>query len=126
MRSLRSVRAIVRHHHERLDGSGYPDGLRGSKVPVLAQIVAVVDAYDAMTTTRPYRNALSAEFACEDLLREARLGKHDLEIVSRFADMDRDSALRPAESNPTPPSPPRNDRPPISFTSGSRRDTSRS
>lgn len=126
LRSLRSVRAIVRHHHERLDGSGYPDGLRGSKVPVLAQIVAVVDAYDAMTTTRPYRNALSAEFACEDLLREARLGKHDLEIVSRFADMDRDSALRPAESNPTSPSPARNDRPPISFTSGSRRDTSRS
>ena len=60
LRSLRAVRPIVRHHHERLDGTGYPDGLRYSQVPLLAQIVGIVDVYDALTTTRSYRPALSS------------------------------------------------------------------
>src|SRR5581483_9330564 len=50
LRSLHRVRPIVRHHHERLDGSGYPDGLRNAQVPLLAQIVAIVDIFDALTT----------------------------------------------------------------------------
>jgi len=63
LRSLQRVRPIVRHHHERLDGSGYPDGLRNAQVPLLAQIVAIVDVYDALTTERPYRAALTREVA---------------------------------------------------------------
>ena len=60
LRTLRRVRPIVRSHHERLDGSGYPDGLHGDDVPLLAQVVAIVDAYDAITTNRPYRSARPA------------------------------------------------------------------
>jgi putative two-component system response regulator len=93
LRSLRPVRAIVRHHHERLDGSGYPDGLRGSEIPLMAQIVGVVDAYDAMTTTRPYRTALAQAEACEELRADARSGKLDMEIVRLFTEMDREALV---------------------------------
>jgi putative two-component system response regulator len=84
LRSLGPVRPIVRGHHERLDGSGYPDGLRGANVPLLAQIVGVVDAYDAMTTTRPYRAALPVEHACEELYSDAAKGLFDRELVTQF------------------------------------------
>jgi putative two-component system response regulator len=82
--SFAPVRAIVRHHHERLDGSGYPDGLRGDDIPVLAQIVSVVDAFDAMTITRPYRSSLTVQAACEELAREARQGTMNRELVRAF------------------------------------------
>lgn len=97
LRSLRAVRSIVRHHHERLDGTGYPDGLRGDDVPLTAQIVSVVDAYDAMTTTRPYRKALSESRACDELLRDADGGRLNPEIVRKFTEMDRTAALAAAE-----------------------------
>jgi putative two-component system response regulator len=84
LRSLRHVRAIVRHHHEHLDGSGYPDGLRGDAVPLLAQIVGIVDAYDAATTTRPYKQALSQAEACEQLLAEADRGWRRRDLVEAF------------------------------------------
>src|SRR6266851_3471481 len=67
LRSLKRVRPIVRHHHERLDGSGYPDGLRGDDIPLLAQIMSIVDLFDAVTTTRPYRPAQSAHHAGDEL-----------------------------------------------------------
>jgi len=67
LRSLRNVRPIVRHHHERLDGSGYPDGLRGDAIPLLAQIVGIVDVFDALTTTRPYKAAMPFAQAAEDI-----------------------------------------------------------
>jgi putative two-component system response regulator len=57
LRSLRRVRSIVRHHHERLDGSGYPDGLRGQAIPLLAQVLSAVDVFDALTTARPSRRS---------------------------------------------------------------------
>src|SRR5262249_4926925 len=69
VRSLERVRPIVRHHHERVDGRGYPDGLRGDSIPLLAQIVSVVDVFDALTTTRPYRQAVSAR-AAFDMLKD--------------------------------------------------------
>jgi putative two-component system response regulator len=94
LRTLRPVRPIVRHHHERRDGSGYPDGLQGDRIPLTAQIVGVVDAYDAMTTTRPYRQALPAAHACEELLRDAAAGRHSPDIVRQFVDMDREAVLR--------------------------------
>ncbi|NUP89798.1 MAG: response regulator [Candidatus Sumerlaeia bacterium] len=62
-------RRIIRHHHERLDGSGYPDGLRGDQIHLLARIVAVADAYDAMTTTRVYRRAMGQAYALNEFER---------------------------------------------------------
>ena len=85
LRSLQAVRPIVRHHHERLDGSGYPDGLRGSAVPLLAQIIGVVDVYDALTTTRPYRRALTHGDAFEVLFEEVTRGWRDASLVGEFA-----------------------------------------
>ncbi|MFZ5824136.1 MAG: HD-GYP domain-containing protein [Bacillota bacterium] len=63
------VAAVIRHHHERWDGKGYPDGLAGSKTPLLARLLAVADAYDAMTTARPYQEARSAPDALAELQR---------------------------------------------------------
>lgn len=93
LRSLRAVRGIVRHHHERIDGTGYPDGLSGDDIPVTAQIVSVVDAYDAMTTTRPYRRALSTAVACDELRRDAQQGRLSPELVRIFVEMDRSAVL---------------------------------
>jgi cyclic di-GMP phosphodiesterase len=84
LRSLGAVRPIVRHHHERLDGSGYPDGLRSTAVPLLAQIVGVVDVFDALTTDRPYRAALARAEAFDVLAVEARNGWRDRALVDAF------------------------------------------
>jgi putative two-component system response regulator len=85
MRSLASVRPIVRHHHERLDGSGYPDGLRTTSVPLLAQIVGIVDVYDALTSQRPYRAPLEPRDALQVLFEEVDKGWRDRELVDTFA-----------------------------------------
>ena len=68
---LKFSREAILHHHERLDGSGYPDGLVGDEIPLEARILAVVDAYDAMTNTRPYRPPLSHAEATAELQRAA-------------------------------------------------------
>lgn len=93
LHSLRLVRPIVRHHHERLDGSGYPDGLRGDELPLLAQIVSIVDAYDAMTTTRPYRQAWTPERAYEDLRKDVAKGLLPAHLVEAFVDLGRSGRL---------------------------------
>lgn len=64
---LKSVAKIARHHHERYDGKGYPDGLRGEEVPVGSRILAIADSFDAMTSARPYRSALAGEIATEEI-----------------------------------------------------------
>jgi two-component system cell cycle response regulator len=64
---LRSITPIVRGHHERYDGTGYPDGLAGTQIPLGARIIATADAYDAMTTTRPYRDAMTPDAALDEL-----------------------------------------------------------
>jgi len=69
--SLRPLLAIVRSHHERIDGRGYPDGLAGEAIPLPARIVAVADTFDAMTTSRPYREAMSREVAAAEIRRVA-------------------------------------------------------
>jgi len=76
-RALRPVRAIVRHHHERIDGSGYPDGLTGPAIPLLAQVVGVADVLDALTTSRPYKPALPFAEGLACLRQEAARGLHD-------------------------------------------------
>jgi putative two-component system response regulator len=95
LRSLRQVRPIVRHHHERLDGSGYPDGLRGDAIPLLAQIMGVVDVFDALTMSRPYKSAFSVEQAFEELLREAALGWRSRELVTVLMRLEDGGTLRP-------------------------------
>jgi putative two-component system response regulator len=84
LRSLRQVRPIVRHHHERQDGSGYPDGLRGDAIPLFAQIIAIVDVFDALTTARPYKEAVAADVACAELIAEAERGWHRRDLVDTF------------------------------------------
>jgi putative two-component system response regulator len=87
LRSLAPVREIIRHHHERLDGRGYPDGLRGDAVPLLAQIIAIVDGFDAMTTARPYRSPITLAAACDELRAEAARGALSQELVDTFVRM---------------------------------------
>jgi len=67
IRSLRSLCDIVRHHHEKLDGSGYPDELKGDQIHLLARVLTVADIFDALTSNRPYRQAFSKERAREEL-----------------------------------------------------------
>lgn len=76
-----SIRAYVRHHHERIDGFGYPDGLSGCHIPLGARILAVADAFDAMTTTRSYRTSLTYDEAIVELQRSAgtQLDEHAVE-----------------------------------------------
>lgn len=100
LRSLRRVRPIVRHHHERLDGSGYPDGLAGDAIPLLAQVMSVVDVYDALTTQRPYKPAFTAEEAFAEIYREVDLGWRSRELVDAFARVMGTASARPG---PTPP-----------------------
>ena len=87
VRSLERVRPIVRWHHERIDGRGYPDGLRDSEIPLLAQIVGVVDVFDALTTDRPYRAALTPQAAYDMMLADT--GWCPMELVSTFIDLHR-------------------------------------
>ena len=93
LRSLRRVRPIVRHHHERLDGSGYPDGLRGDAIPLLAQIIAVADVFDALTTARPYKPAQQVGPACDELMREAARGWHRSDLVEAFVSLALDHGV---------------------------------
>ena len=93
LRSLRRVRPIVRHHHERLDGSGYPDALRGDAIPLLAQITAIVDVFDALTTERPYKHAVPADRAFEELLGEAARGWHRRDLVDALIALGRQGRL---------------------------------
>ena len=90
LRSLRRVRPIVRHHHERLDGTGYPDGLRGDRIPLLAQITGIVDVFDALTTPRPYKTAMTIGEACEELRHEVERGWRRPDLVDAFIGLTND------------------------------------
>jgi putative two-component system response regulator len=90
LRVLARVRPIVRSHHERLDGSGYPDGLGGADVPKLAQIIGIVDVFDAITTWRPYKEAKSIVEAIETLESEVQRGWRDRSLVREFVALVRD------------------------------------
>jgi putative two-component system response regulator len=85
LRSLHAVRAIIRHHHERFDGSGYPDGLRGEQIPIVAQIISLVDVYDAITTERPYQLTQSIDEAFVTLRQQVEKGWREPELVEHFA-----------------------------------------
>lgn len=90
MQTLADVRPIIRHHHERWDGSGYPDGLRGEAIPLGARIMAVVDVFDALRTARPYKPALSLAQTLDILASETDAGAWDPRVVVRLPDVLRE------------------------------------
>ena len=77
------IARIVRHHHERLDGQGYPDGITGDNIPTISRIICVADAYNAMTSDRPYRDAMSPEVARDRLIQAAGT-QFDPAVVEAF------------------------------------------
>jgi len=84
LKSFRFVLPIIRHHHEKFDGSGYPDGLRGEAIPVTARVLQVVDVYDALTTDRPYKKAFSITDALQTMKQEVGKGWWDPHIFDQF------------------------------------------
>jgi putative two-component system response regulator len=84
LKSFRLVLPIIRHHHEKLDGSGYPDGLRGNAIPVTARVLQIVDIYDALTTDRPYKKAFSITNALKTMKEEVEKGWWDPQIFDQF------------------------------------------
>jgi putative two-component system response regulator len=90
MRTLDDVRPLIRHHHERWDGSGYPDGLAGEAIPLGARIMAVVDVYDALRTARPYKAPLLLAATCDILRAETDAGAWDPRVVAVFLDVLRE------------------------------------
>jgi putative two-component system response regulator len=97
LKTFRLVLPIIRHHHERHDGSGYPDHLRGQEIPLTARILQLADVYDALTTDRPYRKADSSDVALAIMNEEAARGWWDRELLEAFRTMIRDAY--PADAN---------------------------
>jgi HD-GYP domain-containing protein (c-di-GMP phosphodiesterase class II) len=88
--ALATTAALIRSSHERVDGHGYPDGLAGADIPLGSRIIAVCDAFDAMTSDRPYRQAMSVDAALEELQRSAGT-QFDPTIVEAFCRVARQS-----------------------------------
>ncbi|MGS0763902.1 HD-GYP domain-containing protein [Syntrophomonas curvata] len=84
LNSLHDAMLIIRNHHEKMDGSGYPDGLKGDEIPLEVRIVTIVDIFDALTTDRSYRSALSINEALSIIRQEADEGKLDPVLVREF------------------------------------------
>ena len=92
LKSFRLVLPIIRHHHEKLDGSGYPDGLKGNAIPLTARVLQTVDIYDALATERPYRKALSPKEAFELMREEVERGWWDGSLVDKLEALMNESA----------------------------------
>lgn len=86
LRTMQGVLPIIRHHHERWDGSGYPDGLVGDEIPFLVQVFQLIDIYDALTHERPYKPAFSAQDATAIIQAEVEKGWRNPELVQQFID----------------------------------------
>jgi putative two-component system response regulator len=98
LRSFRNVLPIIRHHHEKQDGSGYPDGLKGAEVPLTARILQITDIYDALSTDRPYRKALPTEKTFAIMREEAKRGWWDVSILEAFETVVQDHVkMQPAD-----------------------------
>ncbi len=86
LRTMKDVLPIIRHHHERWDGGGYPDGLEGEAIPYLARIFQIIDIYDALRSERPYKPAFKHAEAVEILQAEVNRGWRDPQLVAQFID----------------------------------------
>ncbi len=86
LKSLQDVCPIIRHHHEKWNGSGYPDGLVAESIPYLARVFQIIDAYDALTSERPYKRAFDVSESVQILRDEAKNGQWDPDIVEKFFD----------------------------------------
>ena len=87
MRSLAPVLPIIRNHHEKWNGTGYPDGLKGEEIPLLARILQLPDIYDALTTARPYKRALTPDESLHVIREESAKDWRDPRLVEVFADI---------------------------------------
>jgi putative two-component system response regulator len=87
MHSLAAVLPIIRNHHERWDGSGYPDGLQGEQIPLLARVLQLADAFDALCSVRPYKDAFPRELTIQTLLAEGEMGWRDRELTRLFTEL---------------------------------------
>ncbi|HUB79245.1 MAG TPA: HD-GYP domain-containing protein [Bryobacteraceae bacterium] len=94
LKSLAPVVPVIRHHHERWDGSGYPDGLAGEQIPLLARLLQIGDIYDALTTSRPYKDAISPARAVRIIKEETRRGWRDPRVADLFLKLQRDVLSR--------------------------------
>ncbi len=99
LRTVGGAIPVILHHHERMDGSGYPYGLSGQEIPLLARVITVVDIYDALTTTRSYRKSLPQATALEIMTDEAKKGWWDKHILSEFIKMLEKSSLKAPEAS---------------------------
>jgi putative two-component system response regulator len=94
LKSFHLVLPIIRHHHEKQDGTGYPDGLRGDQVPLGARVLQIVDVYDALTTSRPYKPALPVSQALAIMQDEVRKGWWDAKVFAEFCRLIQNEADR--------------------------------
>ncbi len=97
MEGLSNVVSIVLHHHEKYDGSGYPDGMKGEDIPYMARLLAIIDAYHAMVSDRPYREGLPQDVAIAEL-RKHRATQFDPELVDRFVELLENEKTKEEES----------------------------
>ncbi len=86
LRSMRGVIPLIRHHHERWDGSGYPDGLVGEQIPRIAQVFQIIDIFDALTSERSYKKAFTAKEALKVMAEETKKGWRNPELMKQFED----------------------------------------
>ena len=98
LRSFRHVLPIIRHHHEKQDGSGYPDGLKGEQIPLTARILQVTDIYDALSTDRPYRKALPVQKAFAIMREEVKRGWWDGSLIDQLERLVAESVLQLADA----------------------------
>jgi cyclic di-GMP phosphodiesterase len=95
LKSFQLVLPIIRHHHEKMNGSGYPDGLKGDQIPLTARVLQIVDVYDALTTERPYKRALSNDEALRMMKKEIKKGWWDPRVFEAFEKMMKTQETQP-------------------------------
>jgi putative two-component system response regulator len=106
LKSIRGAIPVIRHHHERMDGTGYPDRLSGQDIPLVARVMTIVDIYDALTTTRSYRKRLPQDVALEILWEEAKKGWWDQEVLAEFETLVKQKDSEPPHKSPVASSAP--------------------
>ena len=97
VKKLAGISSWLKAHHERWEGKGYPDGLKGDEIPLSSRIVAIADTYDAMTSTRSYRKALDHEVAIEEIKRCSG-SQFDPNLASKFIELEQ--IIKAAKENP--------------------------